>query len=309
MRLPLKLGSWRRPSKAAGFWMLMGVSALSAFLLPRQWTSPGRGLFQPLVVLQWPASWFAARTSEAIEHAAERPLPADQARELRREVDLLRQQVLNQRLALQQAAERVHELSGLADQMPDSHAGIIIAPVVAYDTDPRRSTLLIAKTSMRQTRWVRVGQWVVAGGAGAAGWDREATIRDLLWRGWLIGRVSEVQPQVARVQLTTDPSFAAEVRAARLGADGSIGLAGDAGYLQGQGKGQMRITQAVEDYFRTGYRIVVVPASRDLPVPMTIGRIESSTPRDDSAQHYNLTVLPWGRIEDLTHVYVLVTEP
>jgi hypothetical protein len=99
------------------------------------------------------------------------------------------------------------------------------------------------------------------------------------------------------------------VRAARLRADGTVQLADKPCFLEGQGAGRMRITQAVEDYFHSGYRLVVVPASRDLPAPMTLGRIEAAMPRDDSAQHFDLTVVPAGPVEKLTHVYVLVTEP
>jgi len=296
------------PSKTAAFWILMGLSALSATVL-HDWTAPARGLFQPLALLQWPLSWFTHQVDQAVGAAAEKPLPADQGRALREEVDHLQRQVLNQRLALQKAEERVEELSGLAGQMPDSHAGILIAPVVSYDANPRHSTLLIAKTKMRQKRWVREGQWVIAGGASAPSGDAGATVRDLLWRGWLVGRVSEVQPEVARVQLATDPRFATEVRAARLRADGTVQLADKPCFLEGQGAGRMRITQAVEDYFHSGYRLVVVPASRDLPAPMTLGRIEAAMPRDDSAQHFDLTVVPAGPVEKLTHVYVLVTEP
>jgi cell shape-determining protein MreC len=285
----------------------MGLAALSAFVLPRSWTAPGRGLFQPLALLQWPMSWLAGKTGRTVEPAAAEALPPEQARELRAENARLQRQVLQQRLALQQAEGRVEELSGIADQMPDSHVGILIAPVVACDASPRHSTLLIAKGQQR--RWVQEGEWVVAGGAGAPDWDAEATVRDLLHRGWLIGRVSEVQPRVARVQLATDPRFKTEVWAARMLADGTVQLAGKPCHLQGVGAGRMSITQAVEDYFKTDYRLVVVPTSRDLPVPLTVGRIAGSTPRADSSQHFNLSVLPWGSADKLSHVFVLVTEP
>jgi cell shape-determining protein MreC len=297
---------WHWPSKTAAFWILMGVSALGA-LVPREWTAPARGFFQPLALLQWPLSWFTGKAREAAGGAVERALPASQARELEAELGRLQRQVLNQRLALDAAERRVEELSGLAGQMPDSHAGIIVAPVVSSDADPRHGTLLIARGE--QKVWVREGEWVVAGGAGAPAWDAGAEVHDLLWRGWLIGRVSEVHPHVARVELATDPRFATEVRTARMLADGSVQLAADGCHLRGQGPDHMRITQAVEDYYKTGHRIVVVPAQRDLPVSMTLGRITDCTPRDDSSQHFDLDVVPWGPIEQLTHVYVIVTEP
>jgi cell shape-determining protein MreC len=296
---------WRLPSKTAAFWILMALSAIGA-LLPRHWTAPARGLFQPLALLQWPLSWITGRTREAADSAVEPAISTGPAQELRDELERLQRQVLNQRLALQAAEERVEELSGLAGQMPDSHAGLIVAPVMSYDADPRHGTLLIAKG--QQPHWVREGQWVVAGGTGAPAWDSSAAVRDLLWRGWLIGRISEVQPRVARVQLTTDPRFATEVRTARLRPDGTVQLSADASHLRGRGPGRMQITQAVEDYYKDDYRIVVVPAQHDLPVPMTIGRITDSAPRNDSPQHFDLNVVPCGSIEQLTHVYVIVME-
>ena len=283
----------------------MALSAVGT-LVPRQWTAPARGLFQPLALLQWPLSWITGQAEEAARGAAEPALPAAHAQELRDELERLRRQVLNQRLALQAAEQRVEELSGLAGQMPDSHAGIIVAPVVSYDADSRHGTLLIAKG--QQKRWVREGEWVVAGGAGAPAWDAGAAVHDLLWRGWLIGRISEVQPRVARVQLATDPRFATEVRMARLLPDGTVQLAEAASHLRGRGPGRMQITQAVEDYYKLDYRLVLVPAQRALPIAMTLGRITDSAPRNDSSQHFDLNVASWGPVEELTHVYVILTE-
>ena len=145
-------------------------------------------------------------------------------------------QVINQRLGLQQAQKRVEELSGLTGQMPENYAGIIIAPVVAYDSDPRAETLQIMKG--RQAHWVREGQWVVAAGGATPDWDQEATIRDLINRGWVIGRVSEVSNLLARVQLTTDPRFRARVQVARVLSDGEIQVGGESCILEGLGGGE-----------------------------------------------------------------------
>jgi hypothetical protein len=114
---------------------------------------------------------------------------------------------------------------------------------------------------------------------------------------------------VARVQLATDPRFQCGVRAGRVLADGTVQLAPEACVLNGIGGGRMRITQAVQDYYKAGYPLVVVPAARELPTALTLGRIESAAPRDDSPQHFDLGVVPWGRADSLTYVYVISTEP
>ena len=71
----------------------------------------------------------------------------------------------------------------------------------------------------------------------------------------------------------------------------------------------MRISQAAEDYYKNNYRIVVMPPSRELPLTLSVGRIESSTPRNDSSQHFDLTVAPWERFDALGQVFVLASEP
>ena len=297
----------RLPSKSSTFWILIAASAVSAFLLPREWTTPGRGLFQPLALLQWPATWLSGKVDTATSEGVSEALTPEQVRELVEERPRLQRQVLQQRLALQEAERRIDELTGLTGQMPDSHVGVIVAPIVAFDADPRRETLLIAKS--QQKRWVHEGDWVVAVSGDAPEWDGDATFRDLVQRGWLVGRVMEVHPRVARVLLATDPSFQVEVKPARMLADGTLQLASESCVLSGQGGSRMRISLAFEDYFRTGYRVAVVESSRELPVSLTIGRIEDSKSLDDSAQHFDLRVVPWAPAEKLTHVYVLTTAP
>ncbi len=295
------------PTKTTTFWILIAVSAATAFLLPARWTTPGRGLFQPLALLQWPGRWLARTASGAAEHVVPEALSGERAAALEAENAALQRQVIHQRLRLQEAERRLAELSGFTGQLPDSHVGILIAPVVAFDASPRAASLLIARG--RQSQWVREGQWAIAAGSELPEWDAEARLADLLDRGWLVGRVVEVHPRVARVQLATDPRFRCAVRAARLLADGTVQLASEGALLVGQGSGRMLVPQAVRDYVKEGYGLVVVPADRDLPIPLTIGHIEGSAPRDDSPHHVDLTVVPWDRAGRLTHVYIVTMPP
>ncbi|MCK4341289.1 MAG: hypothetical protein KAY37_06150 [Phycisphaerae bacterium] len=290
----------RPPSKSGTFLILMTASAVSAFLLV-SWTDWLRGPFQPLALGQWPVSASTRETAAAIDDLTAEDISPERALQLARENDALRQQLVEQQGRLTQLQQALDSATGLAAQSPDGNAVMVLAPVVSYDANPRRDTLLVALNE-RTHDLVRQGQWVAAAILEPPGQIQPS-------RRWLVGRVSEVQMRLARVQLATDPGFRTRVHAAQVLHEGDDTLhpasAGEGCILDGQGGGRMLISQAEEDYFASGYRIVVVPASRMLPSPLVLGRIESSKQRDDSARHYDLTVVPWGPVEALTHVYVI----
>ncbi len=298
----------RWPSKSTAFRILLALSAVSAFLLPASWSAWARRFFQPLALVQAPFAWAARGVAGARDAGAVPGPTAAEAPALSEENEALQRQVAQQHLRLQQAEARIAELTRLSLEVLESRTRVVIAPVVGLDSDRRRATLLVT-LSERQRRLVQKDQWVVASAAPAPDWDPNATMRDLIDREWIIGKISEVQPCVARVQLTTDLAFRAEVRPARVQPDGSWEFAGSGSVLIGAGQGTMLISQATEDYFRNGFHIVVVPAGRELAAPMTLGRITGAEPRNDSPQHVDLRVLPWGSVTQLSHVYVLATEP
>lgn len=298
----------RLPSRGTTFWILMVASALSAFLLPMWWTQWGRGLFQPIALIQMPATAATRQVQNAARKTTTRRISADEARQLRAENEALRRQVGATRELLRQTEARLEDLTGLRGQLPDDHVEIIVAPVVGYDASPRRETLLIAKGRQRQwSRAVATAQWVLAVSAPRPEWDEDATLRDLLHREWIVGRVTEVQTRTARVQLATDPAFTTEVRLARVLADGTWLYAEERCLLRGTGGGSMIITQATANYHENDYRMVVVPASPELPTPFSIGCVVSARQRRDSPQHYDLAVKPWSPVGQLTHVYVVTT--
>jgi cell shape-determining protein MreC len=292
----------RLPSKSATFAILMAASALSAFVLPAGWTKGVRGLFQAVILVQWPVSWATRAASQAAGGVGREEIPQARARELLTENEKLRREIGNQRLRLEELGRALEDAAGLRAQLPDTYATIIPAPVLAYDSNPRRQTLQILLSEEVRGR-VQEGQWV------AAGAPRSETGREPLIRQWLIGRVSEVQTRLARVQLATDPRSRVAVRTARVLADGTWQLSAEKCLLQGAGVGRMLLSQAPEDYFATGYRVVVVPVSRELPISLSLGRIVGSKQRGDSSQHFDVDVVPWQRAETLTHVYVLSMVP
>lgn len=296
----------RLPSKSATFAILMVAAAISAFILPASWTSGVRRLFDALIVMQWPVSSAARATSRAVSDLTQEEIPSARARELRDENGRLIRALAQQQETIQNLTERLDAVTGLRDQLRGSDAAIIIAPIVGYDANPRRDTLQIALGEAARGR-VRAGQWVAAGSPRRPG--EPLSGRELLSVQWLIGRIAEVHTQLARVQLASDVGFRVEVRTARVDADGTVQLAREGCILDGLGKGKMLISQATEDYFRTGFHIVVVPIARELPIALSLGCIESSKPRLESPQHFDLTVVPWQGVRELTHVYVIAPEP
>ena len=288
------------PSKSTVVWILLAAVALTAVFLPSSCTGWLRRPFQPLALLQWPVASSARETERVAHNSLGERITAAEAQRLRTENAELERLVVQQQLALNDFEERWERVTGLRDVLPDNDVQLVLAPVVAYDADPRRATLQIALNE-RTAPLVKPGQWVAAG-------LLQTPSRELLERQWLIGRVSEVQTRLARVQLATDPKFRTEVRVAIL-TDGTRWALSDEGcVLDGRGGGRMLISQARADYYEEGYRMVVVPASRELPFPLTLGQIESSKRRSDSSQHWDLAVVPWGPAESLTHVFVISRE-
>lgn len=300
----------RLPSKSATFAVLMVVAAVCAFLLPASWTSWARGPFQTLSLPQWAASWVTRQAANAAAGAVSpQRVSAVEAARLRAENDELRAQVVNLQLTLERMEQAFEEVSALRGALPDSHVLIIRAPVVGFDANPHRRTLQIAIREGTRAR-VRVGQWVVAG-------LPQAGARDVVLRQWLIGQVCEVRTQLARVQLTTDPAFRAEVRVARLdiseesrGANPwwRLEISPDACLLEGGGDGRLVISQAPRDYLAEGYDLITAGVGRGQPVALVLGRIEAAARRTDSAQHFDLAAVPWGSAERLTHVYIVATD-
>ncbi len=294
------------PSKRSTFWFLIAVS-IAAALLPAGWTVWVRGLLQPLLL---PQRIFSAMSQRA-EHlagyestnpprtAAEVRAVVEERDALKRENEALQRALGHQQMRLTEAEQRLAALTGLEDQLPDSNVQVVIAPVVAYDARPGHETLRIWLSS-HQAAVVAVGQWVMAGAPEQPGTDARLAFD----RQWLIGRVTQVLPHLATVQLVTDRTFRGlDVQFARPTANATWECAEETGLLSGAGEG-MRVEQTTQDYYSNGYKVVVA-VSRGLPFPLTVGRLTGSNRRADSSQHFDLQVAPWAPVEKLTYVFVL----
>jgi hypothetical protein len=303
----------RLPSKSTIFWVLMGLGTASALLLPTEWTTVGRRLWQWMTFLTQPTTAGARQVEQFVEQHTTPAISQAEAQALLAENEQLQRQIVQQRLTLDEWKKRLDEVAGLPGQGPDKNVGLIVAPVVAYDSNPRRETLLITVTvdearvlSNLVQRGPQTPVWVVAAGGAAPDWDTDPRQRDMVNRGWVVGCVVDVQPRLARVQLTTDPAFHALVRAGKPARDGTTTFAPDDALLRGLGGGKMRIEQAVQNYYASGYVSVWLRTGASWPVDLVLGRIGAARVRDDSSQHFDLQVLPAGRVQQLSHVYVLI---
>lgn len=291
----------RLPSKSTTFLVLMLVSALAAFVLPAAWTNWLRSPFQLRGLLQLCMTWGARSVREAFTDLGGVPLTPDQLREILREHDALQRQVGHQELRLQEQQQVLDALTALRGQSSDGLTAVVLGKVIAYDADPRRETIQVMLSGAARG-YVETGQWVAAGA-----W--ETPTRTGVARQWLVGTVSEVHSQLVRVRLTTDPAFATEVKVARVLADGTWQPADQACELRGLGRGRMEIRAAEEDYYKSGYRMVVAPSSAQLPLSLSVGRVEGARVRDDSPLHFDLAVTPWETPQSLRYVYILATRP
>ena len=296
----------RFPSKSTTFLILMIVAALAA-LLPAAWTDWVRGPFQILGLPQW-TLLTAAHNVEQVTSAIQAPtFTSEDYNRLKDENAELRLLLGSQENRLQNLELQFEQITGIREQIWSDAADILVAPVLGYDTSLRRDTLLIGRGGKDR---VREGLWVAAGISmeEAEPGQRGA---QLLMRQWLVGRISEVQTHVSRVQLVSDPKFGSlqtgqEVVAAKVLEDGTWQTTVGKYILLGRGGGRMVVSQADTDLLSEGYELVVVPPSRDLPAMLSIGQITRSTILESSSLHFDLEVRPWAEVCGLRYVYVIL---
>lgn len=290
----------RLTTKQGLFTILMFGAAVAA-LMPAAVSGWIRRFFQPL-------AWFEAPmtgVSQGLGGESGAPLTAQEAVRLRIENEELQRLLGQQSLRVEELENRLADITGLRNQLADGTAKIIIAAVMAYDGDPGRETLKIAKGSVAG---VKKGQWVAAG-ADATRREPGASGRELLMRQWLVGRVAAAEPYVSRVQLSTDPQFREPVMVARALPDGSWKMGDERCFLRGKGSARMEISQARRDYVAAGETLVICPTSGDLPLPLSIGRMIKARPLDSSPLHFDIEVQPWGEWGSLSCVYVIAIGP
>ncbi|MBK8913797.1 MAG: hypothetical protein IPM64_04200 [Phycisphaerales bacterium] len=292
----------RRPSRGAFFATLMTVAALLALSPPAlaRWM---RGAIGPLAMLQRPLALAVQQAKDAAT-PGRAGLSAEEAQRWQIEMEQLRRLAGNQQLSIEELERKLAEVSLLREQFGDARVKLIVAEVIGYDAAPRRATIRLSQGSWTVTG-LRPDLWVAA--TDSPPWYPEAErVREGLSRQWLVGRVTEVQPFVTTVQLTTDPGFGPiEVQPALVGADGRWSAMRMRCALRGVGGGRMWMDRVPQE-LASGETIVFAPSSELLPIPMALGRISEAERIPNAPQHFNYTVMPWARGTDLRFVYIVV---
>lgn len=290
-------------SKSATFNLLL-MAALVLVFLPPAVSGWLRQFVQPVGLVQRPITSMGRWAREGLFGV---PTPAGAAtdlNELQQRVALLERQLINQELRFEALRTTYAEVATLHDLVADEGARLIRARVIGPVADQRTAALRINKGHLAG---VARDQWVAAARREA----EEMGGRERLARQWVIGRVLEVRPYEAVVQLTTDPGFRAGVRVARFdpGAAEPIAAYPEPATLFGLGDEAMEIRDATRDYPADGAAIVLLPESRQLPTPLTVGRIVSSRRLDATQLHFDLQVVPWSDPRQLDRVYVIALAP
>lgn len=292
----------RLPTKSTTFIGLMTLAAIAAFLVPPGWTNWLRGPFQIGGLVQW-MGLSGVRGVSTTGPVVESIAPAE-AEILARENTLLRSRLAEQQWELERLQAALDRATGIVGQNPAAGVFLVQVPVVGFDASPRHDSVrvLLGLLGDDVQNLVHPGQWVAAALYTAGESDR--------WeRGTLIGRVKIVESKFATVQLASDPGFRAQVQVATEPAPGTElwppEPAPENLVLTGQGGGRMAIEMAKADHFAAGRRLVMVPADRELPIPMLIGVLSGADRRRDSSVHYDLAVGQPVPVERLTHVFII----
>jgi cell shape-determining protein MreC len=297
---------WFPRSKSALFTSLMVLAAVTA-ILPSSWTNWMRKIAQPLSWGQAPLTAISNSAAATLEEWTE-PVPdlsPEAVRALQQRLTDVELLAAQQGELLAQREATLAEISGLRQGFPDGEVRLILGRIVSFDSDPQRQTFQI---SPGERAGIRKGDWV------AAGLRRGETLediggRELLLKRWLVGRVIEVDPYLARVQRCTDPKFQAKVSAGRMRPTGGWEVVGESLVVSGAGAGKMRVADATMDHFEAGSRVILSVPGPDLPVRMALGRVVGSRRLVESALHYALEIEPWDELTTTSNVYVISGGP
>lgn len=288
-----------RLSKNGLFAGLMAISVVLA-LLPTGWKGWMRGVLQPLAWVEAIGTGLGRGAREAYR-AWTTDAPHDPAA-LEQRIGELQRQVGAQAIHVAELEVQLGEVTALREIVGDSGIRIVPARVMSGSPTPGRELINIGRGS---SQGVSVGDWVAAGQPEARR-DEKASDRDRIQQQWLVGQVIAAQPYVSTVRLCTDRAFpATRVSVARRLEDGRWRKSDKQGKLVGIGNGRMRIESATANHLAEGYDIVLAEIGSSTPLPLPVGRIESSRVVPESALHHDLDVKPWDDVRRLSHVYVI----
>jgi cell shape-determining protein MreC len=298
-----------RLNRKGAFALMMGASAL-CLLLPPAWTNPLKHVGQLLVPTQdllYSASRKASRSIAGLDKAADAV----------REAEAMSIELASQAAALEQARSENERLKALRRDVLPLPTPVLPAKVVAQDIAASRDSVLAARGSVRG---VRTGDWVSARlfvNQGSVSGVEEG--QAVLAEHCLIGRIEQVSPYMARVQLFSDVDCPRiEVRIGAMEGR-TFKFVEYPCSLRGMGHGTMliegvdyrhvrRIDDEAKDERRRiglGDLVFSAPGQLGLPSPMVVGRVRELSEDAKKRLVYNVTVEPIVRMEEVRDVYVI----
>ena len=326
-----------RPSRNVVFGILLALSAL-ALKLPRGCTDPAKHITQHLVPFQ-DAAYSAARNTAASLAGVERSPEVD---DLTRQRDALAQALQSQYAELEELRAENQRLSAIRKAVMPEPVPLQSAKVVGRDIVASREALLIGRGDRKNVAdrdWVASRFFVDKGSE--AGLDNNQMVFS---RESLLGRVEQVSPYMARVQLLSDlDSPRVEVRVgAVVGEDGRpITVPGDDGRLiplrgarvetvdyvcsmRGRGQGRMVIEDVPYRYLdglgdaepdagkrrmRVGDWVFSAPNQFGIPVSMIVGKVVEIKEKAEKRLVGDVIIAPAVDLDRLVDVYVIPASP
>lgn len=301
-------------SRPALFGILMAASAV-AVLLPPRWTTPLKGVAQLLVPAQDVARSAAHLASQSVERVGRVDEGAGHT------VDSLTMELASVAAALEQARAENERLRAMRNGQLPQAVPVLPARIVARDVVAERDSALIARGS---ARGVNSGDWVTARFFIDAGTRAGVDVgHAVLTEHCLLGRVEQVSPYMARVQLFSDlDSPRVEVRVGAMEGK-ALKFVDYPCSLRGAGKQRMvidgvdyRIVNVGEDEGRGAKRRIGIgdlvfsaPGQLGLPQPILIGRVVTMTEDARKRLVYNIEVEPIKAVDETRDVFVIPLVP
>ena len=252
--------------------MLIGFILL---LVPQAWTNKFQFAFASVfrVPLQIGNSYSLSRT---VQQNINTQISENETALVNQVKDLLQ--------ALKEANEKIELLSGVREYIPLVKADLPIAGVITTTISDSRSDLIIYIKSNDETYKIEVGQYVMAYNS-------------------IIGTISQVANDRARVKLFTDPDSKIPV---------SIGDLGVSRIMEGNGNNSAKILDMQithENSIEVGDDVYAIQKAGYLDSPMIIGKVVNSRRNTREPSILDITVEPACDVSSLDEVIVIIMNP
>lgn len=297
-----------RPSRKTVVTLLMLLSALSLVFPPKITDAP-KHTMQLLAPLQDLVSFLTFNASRSLKQAQ------DPTIDERTAIEGLRHQIASQAGMIEQLKQEKERLGGIRDKFIPR---VLQAQIISRDIAEWRDSILVERGSqlgLRPKDWIASRLFINQGSVNSVEQGQAVIAQEVL-----LGRVEQVSPFMARVQLFSDIDCPpVEVR---------IGSLTPAGFefveypcsIRGHGRGQMIIKDVDYRYIgdvpgnehdpkirkiRVGDDVCSAPSQLGIPEPMVIGRVVKLQENSKKRLVYDVIVEPAISVDDVRYVHVI----